>query len=334
MIIQYNKRRKMKNKANLLIITALLVFAMIIIPLNVMAEDATPAITLTVTADKSSPGLGQEITYTYKIVNPTSDNVTGLTLVNDKLGNITINNTTLAASDNMTGTRKYTIMPADYPGPVVNKWAIAGKLSDNRTFSAAAETSLSLTPYKTALEITKTADKAIASPKEVITYTFTIKNSGDVELTALALIDNKLGNIPLAKSSLAPGSSVTATSKYTVTLTDLPGPIVNTATATAKDPAGNAITAASAPVTVKLKVNKELLTKAEILKLKGVPGKGIDKAPGLQKLFNGKSKADEHSDKTEHGKLNGKGKNGNNNSDTDDSDDDDDDDENEDENDD
>ncbi len=31
------------------------------------------------------------------------------------------------------------------------------------------------------------------------------------------------------------------------------------------------------------------LTKAEILKQKGVPGKGIDKAPGLQKPFNPKA---------------------------------------------
>jgi hypothetical protein len=38
-------------------------------------------------------------------------------------------------------------------------------------------------------------------------------------------------------------------------------------------------------------INKWLLFKAEILKLMGVPGKGIDKAPGLQKPFNPKSQA-------------------------------------------
>lgn len=38
-------------------------------------------------------------------------------------------------------------------------------------------------------------------------------------------------------------------------------------------------------------INKWLLFKAEILKLLGVPGKGIDKAPGLQKPFNPKSQA-------------------------------------------
>ena len=39
------------------------------------------------------------------------------------------------------------------------------------------------------------------------------------------------------------------------------------------------------------------LTKADILKFRGVPGKGLDKAPGLQKPFNPKSKAEDHAGK-------------------------------------
>ena len=38
-------------------------------------------------------------------------------------------------------------------------------------------------------------------------------------------------------------------------------------------------------------------TKADILKDSGVPGKGLDKAPGLQKPFNPNSKAGEHAGK-------------------------------------
>lgn len=38
-------------------------------------------------------------------------------------------------------------------------------------------------------------------------------------------------------------------------------------------------------------------TKADILKERGVPGKGLDKAPGLQKPFNPNSKASEHAGK-------------------------------------
>jgi hypothetical protein len=43
--------------------------------------------------------------------------------------------------------------------------------------------------------------------------------------------------------------------------------------------------------------NNVTMTKAEILKLSGILGKGIEKAPGLQKLFNLKSQAAEQSGK-------------------------------------
>jgi hypothetical protein len=43
--------------------------------------------------------------------------------------------------------------------------------------------------------------------------------------------------------------------------------------------------------------NNATKTKAEILKQNGVPGKGIDKAPGLQKPFNPNSNAAEHARK-------------------------------------
>jgi hypothetical protein len=82
-----------------------------------------------------------------------------------------------------------------------------------------------------------------------------------------------------------------------VAISDLPGPLVNTAKVTGTDPDGKSISATSEAVSVSLTINKSLLTKAEILKLSGVPGKGIEKAPGLQKPFNPKSKAAEHAGK-------------------------------------
>jgi hypothetical protein len=44
--------------------------------------------------------------------------------------------------------------------------------------------------------------------------------------------------------------------------------------------------------------------KADVLKAKGVPGKGIDKAPGLQKPFNPNSKAEQNVGKNQVGVLN------------------------------
>jgi len=60
---------------------------------------------------------------------------------------------------------------------------------------------------------------------------------------------------------------------------------------------GKLMTATSNTISVQLKVDNGLPTKAEILKLSGVSGKGIDKAPGLLKFFNPNSKAVENAGK-------------------------------------
>jgi hypothetical protein len=155
------------------------------------------------------------------------------------------------------------------------------------------------------LSISKEADKTSASVGETITYTYTITNETDnVTISNIMLEDDKLGTISLNGSdniTLAPGDNVTATATYTVKETDLPGPLVNTATVSGIDPDGNTVTD-NALVEVKLTYNKYLLTKATILRLSGVPGKGILKAPGLQKLFNPKSQAAEHAGKKDKDK--------------------------------
>jgi hypothetical protein len=153
------------------------------------------------------------------------------------------------------------------------------------------------------LSIEKSADKTSASPHETITYTYTIVNTDNVTVSNITLEDDKLGAISLTDTTLAPGENITATAAYTVTISDSPGPIVNTATVTGTDPNGTLVSATTDPVSVSLYINKWLLFKAEILKLMGVPGKGIEKAPGLQKPFNPKSQAAEHADKKDKPKT-------------------------------
>lgn len=162
------------------------------------------------------------------------------------------------------------------------------------------------------LTITKTQDKTSASPHEVITYTYTITNTSDVTINNLVLNDSKLGEISLTSTTLEPGQSLTVTATYTVTISDLPGPITNTATVQGEDPDANTVSATSSSVSTSLTINKNLLTKSEVLQLSGVPGRGISTAPGLQKPFNPKSQAAEHAGKNENGGNNGNGGNNEN----------------------
>lgn len=278
------------------IFVALLVALLLFTPTAyVNAQES--GLTITKTADKTSASLGDTITYTYVITNTSSGAINNLTLTDDKLGSVTLSSTSLNPSENITATATHTVVVSDFPGPITNTATVSGTDPNGNSFTANASASVTLNPYEASLGIAKTADRASASPHEVITYTYTITNTGNVTINNLALNDSKLGAISLTSATLEPDQSLTVTATYTVTISDLPGPITNTATVQGKDPAANTVSATSSSVPISLTINKNLLTKSEVLQLSGVPGKGISKAPGLQKPFNPKSKAAEHAGK-------------------------------------
>lgn len=71
-----------------------------------------------------------------------------------------------------------------------------------------------------------------ANVGDTITYTYTVTNTGELTLDNVQVEDDILGNITLDDTTLDPGESTMGTSQYTVQSSDLPGPIVNTATVT------------------------------------------------------------------------------------------------------
>jgi len=275
-----------------ILITLAIALALVLPVSNVAAQEP---LTVTKTPDKTSASLGDNITYTYTITN-NSDNLTvdNITLTDDKLGAIPLSKDTLVPGDNVTATKTYTVVAADFPGPITNTATVTGKDPLANTVTDNATASVTLNPP---LVVSKSADKTTASPHETITYTYMITNAGSVTISDITLTDSKLGAITLSATTLATGANLTATATYTITVSDLPGPITNTVTVQGKDPSGNPISATSTPVSVTLTINKTLLNKAEVLILSGVPGKGLSKAPGLQKPFNPKSRAAERAGK-------------------------------------
>jgi hypothetical protein len=285
-------------------ILVLIAVVALLMPMSATAANAQDEAGLSISksADLTSAAVGETITYTYTISSSDNTTIQNISLVDDKLGTIDLDGqTSLDAGTTITAMATYTVLEADLPGPLVNTATISGADPDGNSVTASATASVDLT-YTASIQLTKTAAPSPAAPHETITYTYTINNNGNVSINDLLLQDDELGAIPLTDATLAPSESLTATVTYTVTISDLPGPIVNTATATGTDPDGTLVAATTDPVSVSLYINKSLLTKAEILKLSGVRGKGILKAPGLQKLFNPKSQATEHAGKKDKDK--------------------------------
>jgi uncharacterized secreted protein with C-terminal beta-propeller domain len=70
----------------------------------------------------------------------------------------------------------------------------------------------------------------------VITYTYNVTNSGNVDITGpITVTDNKIGKVSIPSTTLAPGANVTGTATYTIKKTDLnTRSVTNTAYATGK----------------------------------------------------------------------------------------------------
>lgn len=193
--------------------------------------------------------VGDKITYNFTVENTgnvTIDNI----LVNDQLMNLNIelDKTSLAPGEKATGTATYTVTQTDVDaGKVVNTATVTGTPPEGvvpPTDEATVEVPTDVNP---AMTLDKTSDTAeFIKAGDVITYTFTVKNTGKVTLKDVLVSDPLLNDLGLVvaldKTILAPGEEATATAQYLVTQSDVDaGKVVNTATLTANTPSGTPV---------------------------------------------------------------------------------------------
>jgi len=213
---------------------------------TVTAEDTasvdltyTKGLTLTKTADPTTATVGDTVHYTYVVQNTGDVTLYDATLVDDLLGKLTIPET-LAPGAVATATASYVVVEEDLPDPIVNVATATASTAPRQQLTLVPPETLTATDsatvelvYTKGLSLVKTASVDGADVGEEILYTYTIRNTGNVTLSNLALTDDVLGTIALSVTTLAPGASTTATATHVVVEGDLPGPLVNEATATA-----------------------------------------------------------------------------------------------------
>ncbi len=230
-----------------------------------------PAVALVKTATLSGGTAnalpGDTISYAFTVTNTGNVTLTGLAITEETLPGVTLSGGPIAslapgASDSTTITATYIVTQDDIDaGEVVNSARVAGSdpfgtVVEDVSGTAATNDTPTVTPLprEVSLAVVKTADdSALNSPTRVgdaITYGFTLRNTGTVTLTGIALTDAKLGVTltggPIA--TLAPGAedAATFTATYLVTQADIDaGEVVNTAIATGEGPQGQVVTDAS-----------------------------------------------------------------------------------------
>jgi hypothetical protein len=95
------------------------------------------------------------------------------------------------------------------------------------------------------ITIVKEAAREEAEVGDLITYTYTVTNTGDVTLTDVTVEDDVLGEIALGATALEPGESTTGTATHPVTESDLDeAEVHNVAVAVGVPPEGEPVSAA------------------------------------------------------------------------------------------
>ena len=226
----------------------------------------SPALTIAkaaVEADFST--VGDVLTYEYTVENTGNVLISDLTVSDDKISAVSCavstvgnNDANLDPSEIVICTGSYTVNQADLDAGSVTNIASATGTPAGGTL-AAPETSETVDAVQSpALSLEKAAgETSFDAVGDVLTYTYTVENTGNVLVTDLVVSDDKIAAISCDVSAIGnndvnldPTETVICTGEYTVTQADLDaGDVTNIASADAT-PAGGTLTPAEDTVTV------------------------------------------------------------------------------------
>ncbi|HKO76770.1 MAG TPA: hypothetical protein VJU52_06110, partial [Flavobacterium sp.] len=216
-----------------------------------------PSIALVKTGVIGGTGeVGYMITYTFSVTNTGNTTLSNI-IINDLLTgsvNLAVTPSILAPNAIGTATATYTIQQSDIDlGKVTNSATVTGTTPAGGTVTDTSGTTIT---NNTPTETTLNPSSSIALVKvgavggavavgDVITYSFTVTNTGNTTLNNIVINDLLTGSVNMAvtPSILAPNAIGTATATYTIQQSDIDlGKVTNSATVTGTTPAGGTVT--------------------------------------------------------------------------------------------
>jgi uncharacterized repeat protein (TIGR01451 family) len=240
-------------------------------PITINAQPTVPNVTFDKTSVVNGSGsIGDTITYTFKVSNVGTTGVFNVT-INDPL----IQSTPIAVGNIAAGMVSvievnYTITQADVNAGIVNNQAavaastLCGTLTvlsdDGNPANGSNNVTVTQLTQSPSIEIVKTGLLDLSTgPSGTITYTFVIKNTGNITLSNVMLSDPLLGITGQAIiPTLIAGQVITvnASSTYTVLSSDVDaGFVANTAIVTANTASGITVNGTGTVITPLTKNN-------------------------------------------------------------------------------
>ena len=194
--------------------------------------------------------VGARVTYSFLVSNTGTVPLTSIT-VTDPLANLSAIDcsgvTQLGVGGSITCTATYTTTQTDLDaGHVYNKGTVTGSTSTGATVSDTSEVTVSATQNPNITVEKSTTTGAFAGPGSVVTFSYLVRNTGNVSLQGVSVVDPMPGLSPLScpTTQLAVGESMTCTATYTTTQNDVKNGLIDSeAIASGTPPTGPPVTA-------------------------------------------------------------------------------------------
>ncbi len=202
--------------------------------------------------DGNGPDAGDTVKYDFRVTNTGNVTLNPVTVTDPKVGPITCPPGALLPGASVDCTQKtYTLTQADVDAGKVDNTATAhGTPPSGGPVTDTDSTHTGITVADPAIQLVKGASSVNdvngngIDDGDTITYTFKVKNLGNVTLTNITVTDPKIGPITCPNVALAPGATVDCDPRdYTLTQADVDnGEIHNTATVHGTTPGGGTVT--------------------------------------------------------------------------------------------
>ncbi|WP_327349510.1 hypothetical protein OG772_15320 [Streptomyces sp. NBC_01321] len=183
---------------------------------------------------------GSQVPYDFVVTNSGATDITDLAVTDPKIGPVNCHTTTLASGRTITCTATYTVTAADVAHGSIDNTAIATGTSNGEAVMSPQSSQSVPIEQPPGLVVEKKAETpGPYSVGQTVTFSYTVRNTGGVELTDVAVNDDHVTDITCQSTTLAPsespGDSTTCTGTYTITAADgTAGSVTNTATATGR----------------------------------------------------------------------------------------------------
>ncbi len=191
---------------------------------------------------------GDEVTYTFTVTNTGNVTLDPVQVDDPMLGTVTCSPNALAPTESVTCTAApYTIKQSDQGTNLVNTATVTGTPPRGPDVKDSSSTSTPVSTPAPSVQLDKSVvgiddvnGSGFTDAGDLITYSFTVTNTGNVPLSQVEVDDPKLDNVVCTPTTLAPGAVANCTADpYEVTAADeTAGTVVNTATAHGTPPTG------------------------------------------------------------------------------------------------